>query len=226
MADTDTITDAPSLESAADQYIVLCGQIVGNGADGFQTIYGWDGEIHADRKAAIAAGWKERDSDDFNIGVIRNGRLASLDWMDESLDEAADSLIEIEEQIDWRDPRDTHEVGQEADGLQQGGDESDFAWLARLRQHFAAPPSEALAQAVAAARAETDWRPIETAPRDGRMIGVPGGCAYWSPRMERWAAGVGESYGRPIEWPVTIWKSLDPPTPAQTDTAPGGRADG
>lgn len=85
---------------------------------------------------------------------------------------------------------------------------------------------EALAQAVAAAREETGWQPIETAPRDGRMIGVPGGCAYWSPRMERWAAGVGASYGRPIEWPVTVWKSLDPPTPAQTDTAPGGRADG
>lgn len=77
----------------------------------------------------------------------------------------------------------------------------------------------AMAEAVASARAE-GWQPIETAPRDGQMIGVPGGCAFWAPGQKCWVTGVGQSYGRPIQWDLTVWKSLAPPT-----LIPGGSSD-
>jgi hypothetical protein len=90
----------------SEQYIVLCGDIVGNMQDGFQTIYGWDGDLYDKRKDAIRAGWKERGSDDFNIGVVRGGRLVGLCWMNEPNKEPPDVLREIEAQIDLYDEED------------------------------------------------------------------------------------------------------------------------
>lgn len=48
------------------------------------------------------------------------------------------------------DPRDTFAVRQEADALSQDGAESDFEWLARLRDHFA--DATALAETEARGR--------------------------------------------------------------------------
>src|SRR4051812_2177711 len=66
------------------EFIVLCGQIVGSGP--FETEYSWNGSRFADRKAAIAEGFKVRRSDDFNIGVVRGRKLLSLDWMEKSVE--------------------------------------------------------------------------------------------------------------------------------------------
>lgn len=77
-------------EGPGIRFLVICQSIVGNPQDGYRTIYGWDGARHETRKAAIKAGWIERGSDDFNIGVTRNGRLIDFCWMHESMD--AESL--------------------------------------------------------------------------------------------------------------------------------------
>lgn len=84
----------------------------------------------------------------------------------------------------------------------------------------------ALATAAPAETEErgTGWRPIAEAPKDGRMIGVPGGCAYWSPADECWVSGVGGAYGRQIRWPLTVWKDLTPPQPTATATREDGHA--
>ncbi len=86
-------------EAPKNGFVVLCGQIVGNMQDGFSVVYNWNYEFYSTRKAAIKAGMKERESDDFNIGVIRDGRLVSLDWMNETTDESPETLRELEEQI-------------------------------------------------------------------------------------------------------------------------------
>ncbi len=83
----------------ADQFIVLCGSIVGNMQDGFDVIYDWNQVFYDLRKDAIAAGWKERGSDDFNIGVVRAGRLVGFAWMDDPMGASTEDLREIEEQI-------------------------------------------------------------------------------------------------------------------------------
>jgi len=83
----------------AETFIVLTRQIVGTSLSDLRCETYWDGEFHPKRQAAKKAGWKERGSDDFNIGVVRDGRLVSVDWMDEPLGESADELADIEEEI-------------------------------------------------------------------------------------------------------------------------------
>jgi len=61
--------------------------------------YSSDLEEFEKRDKAIKHGFKVQESDDFNIGVVTNGKLVSLDWMAESLDESAENLAEITEQI-------------------------------------------------------------------------------------------------------------------------------
>jgi hypothetical protein len=76
---------------------VLCGQIVGSGP--FETLYNFDGERFTDRKKAIKHGLKIRGSDDFNIGVVEDSKLAHLDWMDNPVDTDPDLMAKIAEQI-------------------------------------------------------------------------------------------------------------------------------
>lgn len=80
-------------------YIVLCGQVVGGGARPFVTEYHWDGERFTDRKKAISHGLKTRGSDDFNIGVLRDGSLISLDWMHETVESDPTEMTVIAAQI-------------------------------------------------------------------------------------------------------------------------------
>lgn len=81
------------------EFIVLCGQIVGDGSTPYRTEYGFDGERFADRAAAIAHGFTMDRSDDFNIGVVTGGKLVSVDWMDEAIDTDPALMAEISEQI-------------------------------------------------------------------------------------------------------------------------------
>lgn len=75
------------------RYIVIFQQIVGSK---WEVAYSWDQERFTERKAAISHGFKTRGSDDFNIGVLKNGRLSQFCWMDEPLDFP---LREIADQI-------------------------------------------------------------------------------------------------------------------------------
>lgn len=81
------------------QFIVLCGQVVGDGSRPFKILYGFDGERFTDRKKAIRHGLKTRGSDDFNIGVVKAGKLISMDWMQEVVDTDPDELADVAEQI-------------------------------------------------------------------------------------------------------------------------------
>ncbi|WP_233470836.1 antitoxin [Raoultella ornithinolytica] len=46
------------------------------------------------RDKAIRHGFKLRESDDFNIGVIEAGKLISFDWMDKPVGESEDTLAQ------------------------------------------------------------------------------------------------------------------------------------
>ncbi|EBY7517557.1 antitoxin [Salmonella enterica subsp. enterica serovar Richmond] len=50
---------------------------------------------------AIKHGLKQQGSDDFNIGVIENGRLVSFDWMDKPVGESPEILAEIADAIGY-----------------------------------------------------------------------------------------------------------------------------
>ena len=79
------------------QFIVLCGQIVGH--KHFETVYGFDGRRFDDRAAAIGHGFTLHRSDDFNIGVVADGQLVSLDWMEQPVDTDPKLLANIAKQI-------------------------------------------------------------------------------------------------------------------------------
>ncbi|EPY5167835.1 hypothetical protein ACXDR4_003179 [Klebsiella pneumoniae] len=55
------------------------------------------------RDMAIKHGFKLRESDDFNIGVIEGGKLISFDWMDKPVGESEDTLAKIAELIGLED---------------------------------------------------------------------------------------------------------------------------
>lgn len=86
------------------EFIVLCGSVVGATAAGFDTVYGFDGQRFPDRAAAVAHGFTLGRSDDFNIGVIEDGRLVSLDWMDRPVDTVPDVLAPIAAQVGLQGP--------------------------------------------------------------------------------------------------------------------------
>jgi hypothetical protein len=81
----------------ADKYIVICAQVVGSGP--FHTEYASDGKKFAERADAISHGFTLGRSDDFNIGVLRNDALISLDWMDQFVDSGAGVLAKIAAQV-------------------------------------------------------------------------------------------------------------------------------
>ena len=81
------------------EYIVLSSQVVGSMERGFDISYDFDGERFKSRQAAIRHGLKTRGSDDFNIGVLQDGRLSSIDWMHEVVDNGPDVLTSVAEQL-------------------------------------------------------------------------------------------------------------------------------
>jgi hypothetical protein len=83
--------------AAKMEYIILCGQVVGSGP--FTVEYSFDGRKFDDRAAAIRHGFKTGRSDDFNVGVLREGKLVSLDWMDQTVDADPGLMSEIEAQV-------------------------------------------------------------------------------------------------------------------------------
>ncbi len=82
------------------EFIVLCGSVVGGGDLPFCTEYSFDGKRFSDRQSAISHGFTLRRSDDFNIGVLTDGKLTSLDWMEKPVDTDPDLLAEIQS-VGW-----------------------------------------------------------------------------------------------------------------------------
>ncbi len=57
-----------------------------------------------------------------------------------------------------------------------------------------------------------EWMEISTAPKDGTIILVSGGIAYWREKEQAWFTLTAEAYpGRPIQWEVTHWMPLPNP---------------
>lgn len=73
-------------------------QIVGT-VENFSHVYSKIGLPHPRPSLAVRAGLRTLGHDDFNIGVLRGGRLVELWWMDEQIEEPPEVLAEIARQI-------------------------------------------------------------------------------------------------------------------------------
>jgi hypothetical protein len=94
---------ANSPEGEKVNYIVLCGQIVGSGPYRFE--YWTDYARFTFIKDAIKHGFDLRGSDDFNIGVIEEGRLVRIDWMDTNIvEQDPDELALMHAQLGLDEP--------------------------------------------------------------------------------------------------------------------------
>jgi hypothetical protein len=78
-------------------YIVICAQIVGSGP--FRTEYSHDGKPFDSREAAIRHGFTLGRSDDFNIGILRDGKLVSIDWMERTVDAVPELMQRVANEI-------------------------------------------------------------------------------------------------------------------------------
>lgn len=60
---------------------------------------------------------------------------------------------------------------------------------------------------------ESEWQPIDSAPKDGTWIIVVGGIiAYWRAKDNAWFTITAEEWpGKPIQWDVTHWMPLPQP---------------
>lgn len=83
------------------EYVVILQQIVGN-LENWTTAYYWNGTRHSSHDDAIAAGVRELDHDDFNIGRVEGDRLVWFGWMNEQLPDY--DLNEIARQVSLRGP--------------------------------------------------------------------------------------------------------------------------
>lgn len=77
-----------------DSYTPVFGPIVGN-IDYWERDWRAIGEPSPNLDAAIKAGLKAMDSDDFNIAVRQNGRVVALLWMHEDMGEEPGVLSEV-----------------------------------------------------------------------------------------------------------------------------------
>ncbi len=81
-----------------DRYVCIVRSIVGNETDGFHTTSDYYSPSQATIVGAWRRGLRELDrSDDFNLGVIRNGQLIALLWQDEIVDDDPEEIAEIAE---------------------------------------------------------------------------------------------------------------------------------
>lgn len=81
-----------------EEFIVIVGRAWCN-SEGAGIDYSSDLVKHETRGIAVYEGTGQLGSDDFNIGVIRDGKLISLDWMNEVVESDPAIVSEIAEQI-------------------------------------------------------------------------------------------------------------------------------
>ena len=89
------MTKLPNIDP---EFIVICTSAWMN-ESGFGFGYAWDGARFNNRAAAIKHGWKQRGSDDFNIGMTYGDDLIWFGWQDKRLMEDEDTMREIAESI-------------------------------------------------------------------------------------------------------------------------------
>lgn len=75
--------------------MTIISQAEGDDRDGFRITHYTDGHQFATKGEAVSRGFELAASDDFNIGQISAGRLASLWWMDDRLDLTDADLAEV-----------------------------------------------------------------------------------------------------------------------------------
>jgi hypothetical protein len=78
-----------------ETFVTITSQVVGNDRSGFKVEHYWDGQSFPVKAQAITNGFRLAESDDFNVGVVKAGRLVSLWWMDKWIGETEVSLGEI-----------------------------------------------------------------------------------------------------------------------------------
>lgn len=81
------------------EYIVVLQSVWASPGLGSGITYGWDGDRFPTREAAIKHGFKIRESDDFNVGVVDGSHLVSFDWMEAPIGEDDESMAEIAEAL-------------------------------------------------------------------------------------------------------------------------------
>jgi hypothetical protein len=74
--------------------VITCRAFCSNG-DPISLEYFSDSERFPDREMAVRHGFKTVGCDDFNVGVIDDGHLSDLLWMDKSIGEEPDILAKI-----------------------------------------------------------------------------------------------------------------------------------
>lgn len=87
-----------------DQYVVLFGDWITVGTYGqpdYDMVQCWawlaNQRVFNARHNAARAGIQWQGSDDFNIGVLRGGKLVALLWMEEVVDDDPDLMAQIQE---------------------------------------------------------------------------------------------------------------------------------
>ena len=83
---------------SGDRYVAASGHIVGNAAK-FETIYTNHGTFDS-LGDAISAGFGAIGCDDFNVGVVRAGRLIAQLWMNEIVTDDPDEMSEMAKWLD------------------------------------------------------------------------------------------------------------------------------
>jgi len=86
------------MSKLTEKFIVILGRAFCN-SEGAGIEYSSDLFMHDKRKAAIDEGFNYTKSDDFNIGVVRDRTLVSLDWMNEVVESDPAKLSGIAEQL-------------------------------------------------------------------------------------------------------------------------------
>jgi hypothetical protein len=85
--------------TVAETYVTIIGHAVGNDRDGFRVAHDWDRRTFASKAEAVTNGFETAGCDDFNIGVVTDGRLASLWWMDNQIQDQPGELEGIGREI-------------------------------------------------------------------------------------------------------------------------------
>jgi hypothetical protein len=82
-----------------DTYITIIGSVVGDPQAGYRTVYNWDGTAFPAKSGAIDNGFAAGRSDDFNVGIVRDGKLLSLWWMDKQFAHDPETIAAIAHEI-------------------------------------------------------------------------------------------------------------------------------
>lgn len=84
------------MTTPALQYVALSGHIVGNESAGFETIHRHIG-TYPTMASAIRNGLNAYGCDDFNIAVVRDGKILRWTWMGEDIGETPEVMAELEQ---------------------------------------------------------------------------------------------------------------------------------